>query len=601
MDLLKKIVICVGLVLPIAAYAEVFIPMPESSSLTLGSGVNILRPQEGLPSCFKVTPKPMDPAGLSYKISINVATSVEEVNRIRKKGASVSASYSGVSAKLQAWQNNSSTDTKSSLYLVIEARYVGARIEATQMVPAENRVDLFKNGSPSAILKQCGSHVAMVEHRGQTLRVVLDMKEASESTKQEIGAKFSAKVKSGMFKASASGNYMSSVEKLAKERKIDVTIEGSGARPSVDKVLDIIGKENKGDLQAVANALGVLIQNTGKESTDVGYALTLQPLYLYVDRAAETLTDESSVRGMDSIMDMLSILDAEKRDLIDQSLVNGIKAEEKARLKVEIEKISALHKSARSASIDCISKSNAEVSCEDQAAVLVAKISDNRKMKAEFVAEPGVGVYLKSTMPSKSYAVISGNFDGEEIMLDSFVLRKGEQQLPVFAKKSLAPPEPNIPIIGQLPTQNGQKEFITALPLLVSAGFVTSVVGEIPDDLIAKIYFGCAGFEVVSATKKIATGNFTIDQTKFAPGSICKTPDMGFWIGPPLNAFGPFNAPLIEPVHLMPSPYSPAMVPSIKNPVRVTMTVVDEYGFSAKILLTSNLKTEFATLEELMK
>ena len=225
-----------GVLLSCVVGAESFVPIVPHTGMTLGSALNVLKPSSALPSCFKFSVVDIDPpaAARQYSVDVHVASSVAEVRQLRQRSGAVSASYGTfVSGNLQGWENRESSEQRAALYVVLEARSIGARkqLSGSPEPLTPELAKLLSTGSPQAIVRRCGTHLATTEHRGQTLRVIMDLSQADSLSKQELVAQFKAKARFGLFGGGASANYKSVITSLSRQNRLDLLIEGTGQPP----------------------------------------------------------------------------------------------------------------------------------------------------------------------------------------------------------------------------------------------------------------------------------------------------------------------------------------------------------------------------------
>lgn len=593
------LILCATLLAARTVSAEVFIPLLDDTSLTLGSGVNLMKPGEGLPSCFDFKQELLDTGVGSFKYSIDAVSSIEEVNKIRRKSAAVSGSYGTTSAKLSAWENTTSSDKLASLYVVIEARIVGPRMAAVNIVPKPSRATLLNTGDAAAIIKQCGTHVATTEHRGQTLRVVVDLREADQATKQEIEARFSAKTKMGLFKAKASASYSSSIEKLATDKKVKVVVEGRGTPPAPEAIVALL-KTKAGDLESVAQALAPIMAGLGTSTSYVGYGLTLQPIQLLAPVAFDITNDDLS--ALEALADVQYTLNLEKGYLTKESDIDGL---DEATAKQLGEKVSKVDKLLAELKIDankCLfSKDANEKTCPDQADAWKIKLRKSRDIRAELKVDGG-GIVLATDVPFAGRATLVAVINNNEIALDTLPLYRGKQTNLLVRKSTSPPPTPGYP--GPVPDQGPPVTRVSsALPLTLNIALLSAILPEVGLGPLDNIFVGCFGGTARSSDGPYAQFRVALDQAFLHPDSICKVPLAPIMIPSVGHGSNPgyfpglFGTMLTPPIDLMPLQYDPLKLGPITQPVQLRLKLTDMVGLETVHLLSADLRKTFGDLQ----
>lgn len=573
----------------VAARAEVFIPMPMNTSLALGSGVNLLKPDEGLPSCFNFKPQLIDTGTREFKYSIDAVSSIEEVNKIRRKGASVGASYGGTSASLKSWQNSSFNDKKATLYVVIEARLVGPRMDAADIVPKPNRASLLEHGQPADIFRQCGTHVAMTEHRGQTLRVVVDMREADQATKQEVEARFSARSKMGLFKAKASASYSSSIARLAADKKLYVVVEGSGTPPQPDAIVALL-KTKAGDLTAVAQALSSIMAGVGPDGASVGYGLTLQPIQLFAPAAFDVSNSAESVAALELLTDHMDLLKAHKAYLLDERNVDGLDQAYVKRLNDDLGKVNKLIADLRADTDRCLfSKRDAEKSCADYADDWKTRIRKSRDIRAA-IKVSGDALVLDTELPLVAKGTLVAVIDNNELALDTLTFQKGRQTTLVAKARAAAAAAPAVP--GAIPAAR----LSSTLPLTLNVGLMSAILPQLErESAMDQIYVGCFGVAFRSSNGPYGMALVELDRAILSPDSICKEAPEPYMAAMSTGyvPLGLAGTPPPPPPGLMPLAYEPLLVTAVSQPIQLKLILTDRLGLETAHLLSSDLRKTF--------
>lgn len=552
---------------------EIYVDIPDASALVLGSGVDLKQPTSSIPSCFDYEDKMIGSPKLDSKFTtkITIAFSEEEINRSIKKDMALSASYGKIKANMRAWENSNSSNKISSLYLLLESNAIGARIEASNIKPKSNRENLLNNGAPNDILKNCGSHVAIMEHRGRKLRVIFDLSQADQSTKQEIGMAFSAQAKFTVFKASASANYVSNIQKLSKDGKIRLLIDGSGKQPSEESVKQLV--QTKPNFYDVGEALKTLLGSTGGDNdSNVAFGLTLQPIRYYAPAASNLLESKVVLDSLKKAEEYEEILRAKKEIIVNELLVAGIDEVKRSELKKQSQEISKSIIDLADTVEKCINSTANVNSCESLEYDWPLKVRDTLKSKIELEINQEKGIYLKSNIPIDGQGTFVVSFPGKDIALETVNISAGEQSIPIIVKTKT----------------NDKKTSVTALmPLLVSSIGMSKFLKMISNDpsevFPSTVELGCYGGNLGRQIYRII-----LNQQALPTDSICKTPFAfpSFGLPIPEVTFGEGFAAI--PV-LMPPGYEAIQFnPSIGD-VRLTLRLLDKSGGQINYLLTNDL------------
>jgi len=312
-----------GLVAIAPAGAETTIALQDGGSVSLGSGVNLLNPNGSKPACFTFDQVDVDPnVPLSYRYSIDAFASTDELRRAMRVAGAVGASGMTMSGKVSGWRQRERSESKSALYVLIDAWFEGPRKRIQNVKALPEVSELLTHGSVGQAISRCGTHIATMAHHRQALRLVLNLSSLDSRSKQEIFAKVSAKGKFGFGGASMSAQTNSSVQRAATENRASVEIAGNGAPPDPDKVFALIG-EKGGDLTAIATALkGLFPQGTlAAQGSYAPYKYTVHSLSDY----APALVNLPAVgAGIGRLQDQEDIAVAELADLKDSLAVGGI-------------------------------------------------------------------------------------------------------------------------------------------------------------------------------------------------------------------------------------------------------------------------------------
>lgn len=579
--------------LALQAGAEVFVPMPANSALTLGSGVNLLQPDAALPGCFDFKTVSRDaPTTQSYSIAVKAFSSVEEIYRERKRSGSASASYGGAAAALKAWNNAINTDKKSALFVVIEARYIGPRILAESLTPTAAAAPLLAQGTPAELIKRCGSHVVTVEHRGQTLRVLLNLSDADQYAKQEIGARFGAKARYGLFKAKASGSYSSTLVKMAQSKTLDMAVEGTGTAPETPRILELF-KTKAGDLNAVADALGAMLAtaNLGAVASHVTYGLTLQPLSHFTSLVPQAGDSKEELAQLEQLQDHLAMLGAQVERLNAELDVQGLPAAQRARLRAELQAQRQQQARLRKDIAGCLwAASDSEQGCEALVGQWRQVLAESRGARAALVVategEKGVYVQVESAYPAAATLVV--NVDGQDIALDTFKIFPGRTRAAMAAAA--------VP-----PTSPGPARHVTELPVTLQLAGLLALIREQGGAVAVDrgLQVGCFGAVAIGEMGVSLRVNTPTMKNTLSPDSLC------FGQAPPVDSMpvpmfiggygvGPLPLPTLP--GLMPMGMEALHIDMPRQPVVLKLATVDAFGFQATHLLSADLAQELAKL-----
>lgn len=587
--------------LALPAGAEVFVPMPANSAVTLGSGVNLLQPDAALPGCFGFDPVSRDaPTTQSYSIAVKAFSSVEEIYRERRRSGSASASYGGAAAALQAWNNAINNDKKSALFVVIEARYIGPRILAENLTPKTAAAPLLAQGTPAEVIKRCGSHVVTVEHRGQTLRVLLNLSDADQYAKQEIGAKFGAKARYGLFKAKASGSYSTTLVKMAQSKTLDMAVEGTGAAPEAPKILELF-KTKAGDLNAVADALGAMLAtaNLGAVASHVTYGLTLQPLSHFTSLVPQAGDSKEDLAQLEQLQDNLAMLGAQIERLNAELGVQGLPDEQRTRLRAELQAQRQQQARLRKDIAGCLwAPSDSEQGCEALVGQWRQTLAESRGARAALVmateGDKGVYVQVESAYPAAATLVV--NVDGQDIALDTFKIFPGRTRAALAAVLEGA--------VAPLAAAGPVKQ-VTELPLTLQLAALLAVIREqgsavAVDRGLQVGCFGAAAFGEKGLSLRLGTPTM---KNTLSPDSLCygmappmaSMPGMGY-VPMVIGGYGLGPQPLPTLPGLMPVGMEALHIDMPRQPVVLKLATVDAFGFQATHLLSADLAREPASL-----
>ena len=581
------------------ALAEVFVPMPSNSALTLGSGVNLLQPDSALPGCFDFRTASRDaPTTQSYSIAVKAFSSVEEIYRERRRSGSASASYGGAAAALQAWNNAINTDKKAALFVVIEARYIGPRVLAESLTPTAAAASLLANGTPTDLIKRCGSHVVTVEHRGQTMRVLINLSDADQYAKQEIGARFGAKARYGAFKAQASGSYGSTLVKMAQSKTLDMAVEGTGTAPDATRILDLF-KTKAGDLNAVADALGAMLAaaNLGATASHVTYGLTLQPLSRFTSLVPQAGDNKQDLIRLEQLQDYLAMLGAQIERLSAELTVMGLPEAQVKKLQADLNVQRQSQARLRADVAGCLwAAADSEQGCDAQVGRWRQLLAELRGARAGLVVategEKGVFVQVESAYPATATLVV--NVDGQDIALDTFKIFPGRTRIALVAVA---------PSSGPTPARE-----VTELPVTLHLAFLLAMIreegGAVPVDRGLQVgCFGGAAFGEAGLSRR--TSSPTMKNT-LSPDSLCygRAPAAASMLGMPfmpviIGGFGSPQLPLPTLPGLMPPGTEALRLDMPRLPVVLKLATVDAFGFEATHLLTADLAQELIRLMDL--
>lgn len=580
--------------------------------MTLGSGVNIMRPSNALPPCFAFPDPTTDAqsgAG-TYRVKIDIASSVAEIRSLRSRGGSVNASYGMmVSGSLSGWERNESTDKRSSLFVVIEAQYTGPRRQVVNPVAKNDVKDLLEKGSADDIVRRCGTHLVTTEHRGQSLRVIIDASQADTYSKQEMEAAFRAKAKFGLFGGGASGGYKSTLTRLASENKLAFLAEGTGVPPDA-KALSELVRVKAGDLNAIGDALGKLLESThaGNPSGNVVIGFTLQPISFFINGSSIVVDDEED-QNVGELMHLIDYIDDYKA-MLRNRLVGGISTSARKSLDAEIARYSAMGQQIRRDALLCMTgKSKAGPGCEAEALRWNQEILDGISVTAKFVKN-GDGVYLSTDLPMRSNVSLIAVVDDQEIALDKLKVSAG-QQLTALAvpSKAQAPTQANIPMIGMpvggsVPSPGSAA---SSIPLTLSMASLAVVmqtkdaVSTVGSDVSA--FVGCSGAYLYKQGGAEFSRTVTLLDPRSAPDdSLCWAPSGGMGIGmmPAYAVVFPGETPESIGRRLMPPGVEPLKIsPVPSTPIALRMRVEDPLGFVSTHEIAADLGQAFqASMDE---
>ncbi len=568
--------------------------------MTLGSGVNIMKPSNALPPCFKFpepTPDSQSGAG-TYRVKIDIASSVAEIRSLRSRGGTVDASYGiMVSGSLSGWERNESTDKHASLFVVIEAQYTGPRRQAVNPVAKDDVKDLLDKGSADEIIRRCGTHLVTTEHRGQSLRVIIDTSQADTYSKQEMEAAFRAKAKFGLFGGGASGGYKSTLTRLASENKLAFLAEGTGLPPDA-KALSELVRTKAGDLNAIGDALGKLLESThaGNPSDNVVIGFTLQPISFFINGSSITVDDDED-QNIGDLTHLIGYLDDYKA-MLRNRLVGGMSTSARESLDAEIAKYSAMGQQIRRDALLCMTgKSKAGPGCEAEALRWNREIRDGISVGAKFVKNGG-GVYLSTDLPMRSNVSLIAVIDDQEIALDKLKVSAG-QQLTALAVPSKAPTRANTPMMGMPAGGNipPPDSMASSIPLTLSMSSLASVlqmknaVPTIGSDVSA--FVGCSGSYLYKQGGAEFSRTATLLDPRSAPDdSLCWAPSGVMTVGmmPAYDVTFPGEAPESIGRRLMPPGVEPLKIsPVPSTPIALRIRVEDSLGFVSTHEITADL------------
>jgi hypothetical protein len=574
------------------ASAAVFVPLQADSALTLGSGVDILQPQQALPGCFKFDPPVQRDAPTSqrYDFFVKAVNSIEEVQRERRRRGSASGSYGSVSASLSAWSNQQNTEKRSGLFVIIEARYTGPRTMAESLTPASTVATLLSEGKAAEIVRRCGTHVATTEHRGQTLRMILNLSDIEQSAKQEIAMQFGAKARFGLGGGKVSGSYASTLTSLANERKLNLVMEGSGTAPALQRVMELF-KVKSGDLTAVADALAVLLgtASPGQPQSFVTYGFTMQPISLFTNQVPPLASTDEDMQYLEQLQDMQVMLGAQIAELNQQLSASGNEGDETQRLKSTVQLYRGQLAEIRSAVEKCRWESvGSDTSCEVQAWKWHEAIAKSHAIEVKWtISEAAKGFEVRSRYSAA--ATLVAHVNGNDVPLDAFKVFPGANQLSLV-KASISPSE---------------MQLYSDAPLTLNLTTMLAALAEPQsDEKIQRIQVGCFGAAAYVAPPSSQLGivlygmdnpAITIKASRLptlSPDSICATspplPSYGTSVG--FGGFGSFA------LTIMPAGLAPLQMDTPRGKVSLKLQLVDRYGFVTEHMMSKDLAKEMVRL-----
>lgn len=568
-----------------------FVARESGTALTLGSGVDFVRKDTRLP-CFTFD-RERDEATASadYRWNISVHASAEELSRARTRSGALSVNAKAVKAAIDTWASQASTQQKSSLYALIEARYEGpsARVKNIQPVPA--LAALLATGSPAAVLQRCGTHVTTTEHTWQSYRMVVNLSSIDEWSQQELKTRFGASARYGFARATASGSYQSSVTRLAKSKELAVEVEGSGAELSQTEALKLFELKG-GDFKEVAAALGELLKTAKAASPTsyVPYGYSASPIAVVANRP--DLSPSATDVNLQELQEFEAILSAQLRDTDRALRVNGLSAKEVNRLqairKMSVSDLAKLRTDIQRCWVGGRPAAGA-TACSDLGLGWHQQLSKARALSAQFdVAAPGSdkGLLLRARSEFPANVSILANVNGTDYLLDVFRLVGSPLSLKVMTLSPSAPASAR-----------------TETPLLAGLVMTLGLVVKDNDPKTSSanhLIVGCGAAQIWRQLPAGPASLPSIGMVGGAPGIY------GYGPGgePPIATLsGVFqvegvqaNSPCAGGAPGLPLPSGPGVapidgvtLPYPRQAVKLYLSISDIYGFESRVLVTDDL------------
>ncbi|WP_330909150.1 hypothetical protein [Ramlibacter sp.] len=557
-----------------SASAAVFAPLPPDSALTLGSGVDIAQPQQAVPSCFdfKVVQRDV-PTTQRYDIYVKAVNTVEEVHRERRRRGSVGGSWGAVSASLSAWSNEQNTDRRAGLFVILEARYIGPRSIAEEITPSPAVAALLAQGKAADIVRRCGTHVAATEHRGQTLRLVLNLSDIEHSAKQEIAVRFGAKAKFGLGGGKASGSYTSTVATLARENRLSFAMEGSGTAPALQRVTDLF-KTKAGDLAGVADALAALLATTspGSPTSFVTYGFTLQPISLFTSQVPASGEGEEEVQQLEQLQDLNAMLGAQANETRRQLDTSGLSPDSVERLRREVQQYRTIQAGIRNDIASCRWEAEgSDKSCEAALWKWRGTVTASRGIEARFVGQRDRELGIETRLPYPAAGTLLAGINGRDVPLDAFKIFPGVARTSVL----------------RLAGNASDPQLFSEAPLTLNLMMLLASLPDRPErDMVRSIQVGCLG---AAAFAPPAPGIYTlfvepvlsvhaVKAPTVSPDSVCAGPAIGF-----------VGSPMVGPRPLMPPGLTALELQKPQGAVPLKLQLVDSYGLVTEHLIVPDL------------
>lgn len=574
---------CTLLSTSFTSFAGTLVPIKDHGGMSLGVGINVLKQNSVTPSCFNSVIKNVDgeESGGQFKVKINAVSSIDEIARVKTSAANIAGKYGTAKISASVNKSNSRKESRGTVYVVIDVWGSGPRRGLFDVAVKPEFVELMKTGSAQEVISKCGTHVLYEEYRETSLRIVLNMSNASSEAKSQMLATLGMKGSYGAGSVKASASYASSVLEIHKKNQVELDLQGTGRMPEKSAITELI-KSSGGDLDVTADKIRVLFESMEKAGPKyVPYAYYAQPMHLWAKNMYSIEDNQEGVTALDELNEFTLMLTARLEDTDKLLRTTGLAPEEIPNLEERTAKLQKDIQLIRTESVSCLPVEAADSkSCQNTRRKWQKYMSTNYGGEIKFDFDKDKGLRLLTKFSSPAQATISAEIHGEVFPIETFEIFPSEEPIgiTIFRQKMSSVTDPN-----GLKTNKVESSLPAVFGLLVIPRFAEVVK---PKGKMG-VNISCNGISVWDLNQVVYSGPkfsfpWSLDESELSSDSPCV---VQIFSSPGSNPF-PSNPSLpMGPLQLSPTMWIGPPLRSIKwdmEKVTFYVTVTDKYGFSTE-------------------